>query len=673
MLNVKTSMSNIDLNAVTPLLKRSLVGSWLNNVYQNENIFLLKFRSAQGEIFTLLAEPGKRVHLTCFKRSTPKTPSSFVMSLRDKIKNAKLIEINQHDLDRIIYLVFEKKNEKYTLIIELFGDGNILLLNSLNQILYALKYVKMKDRAILPKQLYVYPPLRGRDPLEISLEDLEEIARGSSKDIIHTLVANLNIASEYAEEVLLKSNIEFTTPAKTMSRDQLKILMENLKTLLTKIKSVQLSPCIFSDNQGRRISVAPFNLVKYSHLNREEYTDFNEALDEFFIAYESQTTIFQLDEKVKSKIESLERIRREQEEAVKLLKAKIQLHKTVGDLIYSNYPIIDELLRTVKEARDKKIEWDEIIIKLNKAKELKIPSALIFKELKQDQAELTVEVNGVTFSLDFRKSLNQNADHYYTLAKKEEVKLKGALSALEETNSKINELISKSEELKPKPVKKTRKKEWYERFRWFITSDNLLVIGGRDAKSNEQLIKKFTDKTDIVFHADIHGAPIVVLKTGGQTPPETSINEAAQFAASYSSAWGKGAGGVDVYYVKPDQISFSPPSGQYLPKGSFIINGPRTYIRNQPLNLTFGVVLKNDYPIPVCGPHSAIMKLTNIIVPLKLGDLSSGKLAKKIKEYLKKKVKKEEQQLIEELSLDEIQNILPPGGGEIADKFQLTP
>ncbi len=669
MLTAKTSMSNIDINAVTALLKASLLDAWLNNIYQIDKIFLLKFHSVKGENLTLLVEPGRRVHLTSFKRSIPKTPSSFVMSLRNKIKNAKLIEINQHDLDRILYMVFEKKNEKYTLIIELFGEGNILLLNELNEILYALKYVKMKDRSVLPKQVYSYPPPRGRDPFTISLEELEEIVKQSSKDIIHTLVANLNIASEYAEEVLLNSNIEFTTPAREVGKDQLKILIGNLKNLLSKIESTQLSPCIFSDNQGRRISVTPFNLIKYSHLNREEYTDFNEALDVFFTEYESQLITLQADEKLKSKIESLERIRREQENAVKLLQEQVKLHKTIGDLIYANYTIIDELLKAVKQAREKKIDWSEIINKLNKAKEMKIPSALIFKELKQDKAELTVEVDGVVFSLDFRKTLAENADHYYNLAKKEEAKLKGALSALEETNSKLNMLTLKSDEFKPQPVKKTRRKEWYERFRWFITSDNLLVVGGKDAKSNESLIKKFTDKTDIVFHADIHGAPIVVLKTGGQTPPESSLREAAQFAASYSSAWSKGAGGVDVYYVKPDQISFSPPSGQYLPKGSFIINGPRTYIRNQPLDLMFGVILKDGYPIPVCGPPTAITRLTKITVPIKIGDLSSGRLAKKLKEHLKKTVKKEEQLIIEDLSLDEIQSVLPPGGSEIAYNF----
>ena len=670
MLTVKDGMSNIDVNALIPQLKMKLVGAWLNNIYQLNSVFLFKFRSVNGENLTLLVECGKRIHLTVFKRPTPKTPSPFTMMMRTKIKNAKVTEINQYDLDRLVYFTLYKGGEKYTLIFELFGDGNILLLNSFNQILYALKYVKMRDRTILPKKTYDYPPLRGKNPFEIRVDELKEILKSSSKDIIHTLIANLNLATDYVEEILINSNIDFKTLAKEMDSERVNTLMSNLNNLLNKVKSGNLTPCIFSDNTGKMVNVTPFNLVKYSTLNRKEFSDFNEALDVFFTEYEAKAITTTSEAKFKSKTASLQRIKEEQEEAASLLQSKVELHKTIGDLIYSNYMVIDELLRTIQEARKRKIEWPVIIDKLNKAKEMNIPSALIFKALKPDQAILVVEVNGVEFNLDFRKSLTQNADQYYQLSKREENKLKGALSALEKTISKLKQLEGESKEYsKPEHIKKTRKKEWYEKFRWFITSDNFLVVGGKDAKSNETLIKKFTEKNDIVFHADIHGAPIVVLKSGGKTPSETALKEAAQFAASYSSAWSKGAGGVDVYYIEPEQISFSPPSGQYLPKGSFIINGPRNYVRNQPLNLMFGIILKDGHPIPVCGPPTAIMKLTKINVPLRIGDLSSGKIAKKIKEYITRIANEEEQVIIEELSLEEIQNILPPGGSDIAVKI----
>lgn len=36
-----------------------------------------------------------------------------------------------------------------------------------------------------------------------------------------------------------------------------------------------------------------------------------------------------------------------------------------------------------------------------------------------------------------------------------------------------------------------RKSAWYERFNWFISSENYLVISGRDAQQNELIVKRY--------------------------------------------------------------------------------------------------------------------------------------------------------------------------------------
>ena len=61
-------------------------------------------------------------------------------------------------------------------------------------------------------------------------------------------------------------------------------------------------------------------------------------------------------------------------------------------------------------------------------------------------------------------------------------------------------------------VKEQISREWYERYRWFITTDGLLVIGGRDASSNSALIRKHLTEHDIVFHAEVHGSPFFIIK-----------------------------------------------------------------------------------------------------------------------------------------------------------------
>ncbi|MBW3004164.1 DUF814 domain-containing protein, partial [Candidatus Woesearchaeota archaeon] len=159
----------------------------------------------------------------------------------------------------------------------------------------------------------------------------------------------------------------------------------------------------------------------------------------------------------------------------------------------------------------------------------------------------------ITLHLD--KSLEENASIYYDKAKKYKKKIQGAKEALEKTEQKLKKLEKKKPEPKNLETKGTIKREWYEKFRWFNSSENFLVICGRDATSNEIVIKKHTDKDDIVFHTSMPGSPFCVIKTKGKTPTERTLEEAAQQTASYSKAWKLGIAAAEVFHVKPDQVS----------------------------------------------------------------------------------------------------------------------
>ena len=91
------------------------------------------------------------------------------------------------------------------------------------------------------------------------------------------------------------------------------------------------------------------------------------------------------------------------------------------------------------------------------------------------------------------------------------------------------------------PKKRVKKNlKWYEKLRWFVTSDNVLVIGGRDAGTNEAVVKKYMDNNDIYLHADIHGATSTVIKLDGSKINDSILKESGEFAASFSTAWSKG-------------------------------------------------------------------------------------------------------------------------------------
>ncbi len=251
--------------------------------------------------------------------------------------------------------------------------------------------------------------------------------------------------------------------------------------------------------------------------------------------------------------------------------------------------------------------------------------------------------------LDLKKSIEENASDYFEKAKKIKRKIKGAEEALQKSLEKLKELESKKEKFELDEVKKKkveREKEWYEKFRWFISSDGFLVLGGRDATSNEVLIKKHTDKNDLVLHTDMAGSPFFVIKSNSKEIPNSAIKEAADATCTFSRAWKLGLQTTDVFYVKPEQVSKKTKAGEYMGKGAFMIYGKTNYIANK-VNLAVGITKDNAI---MSGPLEAIKKNCSKYVVLRQGDEKVSSIAKKIRH-----------QLGGNLDLDEVIRALPAG------------
>ncbi len=273
------------------------------------------------------------------------------------------------------------------------------------------------------------------------------------------------------------------------------------------------------------------------------------------------------------------------------------------------------------------------------------------------------------FKIEYRLSVSENAQRYYERSKKARRKVEGARGALEKTRQKIMKL-EKDQELVDIPAKMPRKKKvkkkiWYDKFRHFHSSDNMLIVGGKDATTNEILIKKYLEERDMVFHADIQGAPFFIIKNpkGNKIPKET-IEEVAEAAASYSKAWKAGRGNCDVYYVRPDQVSKDAPAGEYLPKGAFMIHGKRSWLRNTPLRMGIGFRI-NDEATVIGGPVNAVSKNSDYFLEIGVGDKKSKELAKEIKKVISGRAKKEHREIIKRIDVEEIQVWIPGGKAKL--------
>ena len=665
-------MSSLDIAVLTAELDMMIKDSRISNIYQlNEKMLLLNLRKPKGLRENLLIEAGRRLHITTYVFEKPLKPPDFCMALRKYLRNGRIKKIQQYDFERIVELIVESKAGEYRLIIELFGEGNIILVGPDDKILHALTYKRMRDRNIIRGEIFKYPPPRGRDPRTIHLEDLEEIRKMGRIEVVRSVTRFLGIGGKYAEEVLTRAGIQKNMLSSSLKDEELRSIYGSLEELLSEASISKESPSIFVDEKGRWVDVSPIEMKKYSDLKSIRFKSFNEALDEFYAKSFVKERVSDLEETFEQEIARLERILRNQEETLQKSRRRAETYRKIGEAIYLHLNEIQFLIQRIMSEKRAGKDWKEIVETLRREKKESRAPAIYFEDLNPKTLSLRVSVEGQVFDLDLRISAQRNAAEYYERAKKAEKKAKGAEEAIKETQRRIEEAerrrLEETEKI-PKIPPKKRRREWYEKFRWFHSSEGFLAIGGRDRIQNEILIKKYMEPKDLVFHAEIAGAPFVLLKTEGKQPSENTLYETAQFAASYSRAWKEGLGSINVYWVHPDQVSKSPPSGEYLSKGAFMIYGSRNYIRNVPLEVAIGAV-KNDDEIQVIGgPPQAVAKQTDVYVRIVPGNESSGRLAKQIRNLMAKMLSEKGCEGVQNIPLEEIQRFIPSGRGAISKR-----
>lgn len=292
----------------------------------------------------------------------------------------------------------------------------------------------------------------------------------------------------------------------------------------------------------------------------------------------------------------------------------------------------------------------------------------------------------IDVSLSPATSVQDNAAHFFERAKKLRKKAEGArLSVkrlqdeLAQLDKKHDEIIAKAEadaaQKAERKAAQQRKTQWFEKFHWFRSSEGFLCVGGRDASTNEIVIKKHTNPTDVVFHTEAPGSPFFVIQTEGKKPGEETLLEAAQATASYSRAWKLQLSAVDSYWVNPDQLSKTPNTGESLGHGAFVVRGRRNTYAARP-ELGVGVVdaggsagkkgdAGNDTHeeragnlpesgMVMGGPVHAIEKHCSKRVTIRQGDDKPSDAAKKIAKLIGAQI-------------DDVLRVLPSGGIRIVE------
>jgi predicted ribosome quality control (RQC) complex YloA/Tae2 family protein len=630
---------------------QDLIGSYIDKIYQlssDEVIIRVNNRkSKQKEI--LYADRNGVFFRTNQSFETPMKPTTFAMTLRKHITNGRITSIEQHEFDRIIKIKVQKK-ETYTLLFELIPNGNSMLLNQDGRILMPLKHQHWSQRSIRTNIMYQPPPSQV-NPFTISFKEFDSLLKESDADLVRTCAVKLSLGGRYAEEFCNHLSIPKETPAEDLSVEQRKQIYTHLQQFLQPFKEHKFSPTLIIDNDKKIIIPIPFTIYK----NKENKTlsSFSEGIQKNLDVNTQQIKI----SPVEKKKEKIIRQKKQQERAIKDFDKKIHDKKHQGDIIYLHYQTIEQLISQIQKNRKllTKKELETILNQKEIVKDYSPDSPLLTLLLPDEHKNITL------IKIDYRKSVAENAELSYKQSKKLARKKHGAINALEKTKQKISSLEKQEEnhiqqQLKQKQNKqKSQKQFWFEQYRWCIASNGNLILGGKDAKTNDQLIKKYLEKKDRYAHADIHGAPSCILKkkdVEGKPKDfsEEAVQEACTFSACYSRSW-KQFAESQAYWVLPNQVSKTPQSGEFVPKGAFIIRGKRNYCTCK-MQIGIGIITIEETKKIMGGPPSAIKKWCEHYVIIEPGTKKSSSIAKEISDFLNS-------------TPTVIQKVLPPGESRI--------
>ena len=657
------SMSNVDIYTVSNELNNLLSGARVDKSFQpTKDIVVMRFHVPGTGRIDLVMQCGSRIHTSQYPLENPTTPPTFPMLLRKRIKGAHVESIKQHNFDRVVEIRV-KKDKYYTIIVELFDKGNIILLDDENNIILPLKRKQWSTRDISSKKEYLFPEERGINPLTVNEEEFKELFDDEESDAVRTLAKN-GLGSLYAEEIIKRANenidVDKNTPNSEITEEQIMGIFNAFKELFDSLTQESIKPQIVK--KDNKEDVVALDLKKYDEFEKTYYETFNEACDEFY-SKKVNTDIKNVKESAwNKKVNKFEKRLHLQEETLDNFYKTIEESQHKGEVIYSNYPTIENIINVVNQARSNDYSFKEIGKTLKKAKKDGMPEAQIYEGIDQ-MGVLTLNIDDTTLIIDPKLTIAENAENYYEKGKKAKRKTKGALIAIENTKKQLEDIKAKKDiamENIAVPKKRVKKNlKWYEKLRWFLSSDNVLVIGGRDANSNESIVKKYLEPNDIYLHADIHGASSTAIKLNGAKLNDTLLKESGEFAASFSSAWSLGFSTQDVYWVHPDQVSKTPESGEFLAKGSFVIRGHRNYIRGARVKLAIGIVDYEGKRI-MAGPIEAVEAHCENYVVLKPGFTKKEAIAKKIIGKIN------EDDL---LTLDDIIRVLPSGKCDIDEEY----
>ncbi|MGD0396665.1 MAG: NFACT family protein [Nitrososphaerales archaeon] len=599
-----TELAGFEVLALVKEIDSTLRGTYVNNIYTLGDAQLLRLRKPGGEDVWLVASPSLGVWISERVSERAET-TGFTSRLRGELERARFAVASQADLDRVFELTFGEGESTKRLIVELMPPGNIILADGNGKILLLKDEVRSASRRLVRGGVYSAPAQRRLSPSMVRPKDVLEMMR-VEKTVGRAIGKHVSLPRKYVAEALARLSLDEDAASSQLEGREAEVAGV-LREMLEEAQE-RPHPCVCETKDGDEIFVISPRRLKV----KKESQTVSSLCDEIL-----------LQELIDGVAPTEKREDRE--------------HR--------------ELEATISNLRSEEVSL------LRKASRLRSLAADAVRAASAAEAKRLVLSGGLKPRVD-PASPAAAASLLYDGAKEAEDRVADVRETVARLSKRIPRVKVEGRHATKRLVR--RKQEWYEKFRWFFTSEGRLALGGRDAHSNTLLVRRHLQDDDVVYHADLFGSPFFVLK-GGKAQKETEVGEMAQATVAFSSAWKTGLGSADAYWVNSDQVSVSAPSGEFLPRGSFLIKGKKNFVLRNLVELAIGLDLGGKV---VSGPENAIRTVAGSYVVVRPHREKSSDTAKRVLRDLEDPADEARARI----SVDEVLRMLPAGGGKVLRK-----
>ena len=549
------AFDGIVISNLTYELNTNLVGGRISKISMpedNELIFTIKNNAKTYRLLVSASASLPLVYLTDVNKPAPKVAPAFLMLLRKYIGTAKINNIFQMGLERILCFELEHLNELGDLshkrmYIEIMGKhSNIIFTDENNKIIDSIKRISANMsslREVLPGREYFLPEeLKKKDLLNTELEEFIEILKSKEYPLSKSIYMNFaGISPLIAEEIILRASLPSQAPSTSLGELEYTHLFHTIQNLLEDINTHNFTPNIIYKGE-EAIEFSSISLYSYEgkEYKRESFDSVSKMLYDFYSSREA----FVLNRQKSSDL------RRIVNTALERASKKYDLQeKQLQDADKKDiYRVYGDLLNTYGYS----LKGGE--------------SSFTTENFYDDNKEITIP-------LDKNKSAKENAKKYYdkyaklsrtTKALSEEIlKTKNDMEHLQSIQTAL-EVSSDDESLSQirqelvdfgyiKKHSSAKKQKIASHPYHYISSDGYDIYVGKNNYQNEELTFKVATGNDWWFHAKgIPGSHVILKSNNEEELPDRAYEEAAALAAFYSKA--KDADKVEVDYIQKKNI-----------------------------------------------------------------------------------------------------------------------